>query len=93
MIDRRGVYSAECRRSLVNGKISGYYTPGTFAQYATFVYPVQCRLMFANLYTGGYSGPARYVTPIPDGLDSAAAAPLLCAGVSTGASPMRADVH
>jgi propanol-preferring alcohol dehydrogenase len=27
-------------------------------------------------------GPASYVTPIPDGLDSAAAAPLLCAGVT-----------
>jgi len=27
-------------------------------------------------------GPARYVTPIPDGLDSAIAAPLLCAGVT-----------
>lgn len=26
--------------------------------------------------------PANYVTPIPDGLDSAAAAPLLCAGVT-----------
>jgi propanol-preferring alcohol dehydrogenase len=27
-------------------------------------------------------GPANYVTPIPDGLDSAEAAPLLCAGVT-----------
>lgn len=27
-------------------------------------------------------GPARYVTPIPDGLDSAMASPLLCAGVT-----------
>ncbi|KAF9698210.1 hypothetical protein EKO04_003496 [Ascochyta lentis] len=45
-----------------NGKISGYYTPGTFQQYVL--------------------GPANYVTPIPDGLDSAAAAPLLCAGVT-----------
>ncbi|KAK2750140.1 hypothetical protein FQN57_004636 [Myotisia sp. PD_48] len=27
-------------------------------------------------------GPAHYVTPIPDGLDSAAAAPMLCAGVT-----------
>ncbi|KAJ5496581.1 Polyketide synthase enoylreductase [Penicillium fimorum] len=45
-----------------NQKISGYYTPGTFQQYAL--------------------GPANYVTPIPDGLDSAAAAPLLCAGVT-----------
>lgn len=45
-----------------DGKISGYYTPGTFQQYV---------LSRAN-----------YVTPIPDGLDSAAAAPLLCAGVT-----------
>jgi len=45
-----------------NIKISGYFHPGTFAQYAV--------------------GPARYVTPVPDGLDSAAAAPLLCAGVT-----------
>ncbi|KAI9696916.1 MAG: hypothetical protein M1820_007991 [Bogoriella megaspora] len=28
-------------------------------------------------------GPANYVTPIPDGLDSAAAAPMLCAGVTS----------
>lgn len=27
--------------------------------------------------------PANYVTPVPDGLDSAAAAPMLCAGVTT----------
>ena len=27
-------------------------------------------------------GPANYVTPIPEGLDSAAAAPMLCAGVT-----------
>ena len=27
-------------------------------------------------------GPADYVTPIPEGLDSAMAAPLLCAGVT-----------
>lgn len=27
-------------------------------------------------------GPANYVTPIPDSLDSAAAAPMLCAGVT-----------
>ncbi|CAL5868452.1 uncharacterized protein PFLUO_LOCUS2678 [Penicillium psychrofluorescens] len=45
-----------------NQKISGYYYPGTFQQYAV--------------------GPASYVTPIPDGLDSAAAAPMLCAGVT-----------
>lgn len=45
-----------------NGQISGYFTPGTFQQYAL--------------------APADYVTPIPDGLDSAAAAPMLCAGVT-----------
>lgn len=45
-----------------NGKISGYYTPGTFQQYVV--------------------SPANYVTPIPDGLDSAEAAPMLCAGVT-----------
>lgn len=82
-----------CRRYLVNGKISGYYTPGTFAQYATFVYFIQRSLLFAKQCTGDYSGPARYVTPIPDGLDSAAAAPLLCAGVSTGALPMHFARH
>lgn len=45
-----------------NQKISGYYTPGTFQQYAT--------------------GPASYVTPIPESLESASAAPMLCAGVT-----------
>jgi len=45
-----------------NQKISGYYTPGTFQQYAT--------------------GPVDYVTPIPDALDSALAAPLMCGGVT-----------
>jgi len=45
-----------------NQKISGYYYPGTFQQYAI--------------------GPARYVTPIPDGLKSDDAAPMLCAGVT-----------
>jgi len=45
-----------------NGKISGYYTPGTFQQYVL--------------------SPANYVTPIPEGLDSAEAAPMLCAGVT-----------
>lgn len=45
-----------------NAKISGYYTPGTFQQYA---------LAASN-----------YVTPIPDGLESAAAAPMLCGGVT-----------
>lgn len=31
-------------------------------------------------------GPANYVTPIPDGLESAAAAPMLCAGVTVYAA-------
>ncbi|KAL9071429.1 MAG: hypothetical protein Q9157_005462 [Trypethelium eluteriae] len=31
-------------------------------------------------------GPANYVTPIPDGVDSAAAAPMLCAGVTSYAA-------
>ncbi|QDS73799.1 hypothetical protein FKW77_005879 [Venturia effusa] len=45
-----------------NGKVSGYYTPGTFQQYVL--------------------APASYVTPIPEGLSSAEAAPMLCAGVT-----------
>lgn len=45
-----------------NQKVSGYYTPGTFQQYAL--------------------GPASYVTPIPEGLPSDMAAPMLCAGVT-----------
>lgn len=45
-----------------SAKISGFYTPGTFQQYAL--------------------GPAHYVTPIPDGLPSDLAAPLLCGGVT-----------
>lgn len=45
-----------------NGKVSGYFTPGTFQQYVL--------------------APASYVTPIPDGLSSAEAAPMLCAGVT-----------
>lgn len=49
-----------------NGKISGYYTPGTFQQYTL--------------------GPAHYVTPIPDKVDSATAAPMLCGGVTTYAA-------
>lgn len=48
--------------SCPSGKISGYYTPGTFQQYAL--------------------APANYVTPIPDGLASDLAAPLLCGGVT-----------
>ncbi|KAF1916939.1 hypothetical protein BDU57DRAFT_517363 [Ampelomyces quisqualis] len=54
----RAGMDAHCFR----GKISGYYSPGTFQQYVL--------------------SPANYVTPIPQGLDSAAAAPLLCAGVT-----------
>lgn len=50
----------------LNGKISGYYTPGTFQQYAI--------------------GPAHYVTPIPDGVPSDLAAPLLCGGVTVYAA-------
>ena len=48
--------------SCTAGKVSGYFTPGTFQQYAL--------------------GPANYVTPIPDGLSSEEAAPMLCAGVT-----------
>ncbi|OKL61434.1 Alcohol dehydrogenase 2 [Talaromyces atroroseus] len=49
-----------------NHKVSGYYTPGTFQQYAL--------------------SPANYATPIPDGLSSADAAPMLCAGVTVFAA-------
>lgn len=52
-------------------KVSGYYTPGTFQQYAL--------------------GPANYVTPIPDGLGSDEAAPLLCAGVTVYAALKRSN--
>ncbi|KFY90571.1 hypothetical protein V500_05131 [Pseudogymnoascus sp. VKM F-4518 (FW-2643)] len=44
-------------------KISGYYTPGTFAEYVL--------------------SPANYVTPIPEKLASADAAPMLCAGLTS----------
>lgn len=54
-------------------KISGYYTPGTFQQYAL--------------------APANYVTPIPDGLDSAAAAPMLCAGVTVYSALRKANAE
>jgi propanol-preferring alcohol dehydrogenase len=54
-------------------KISGYFTPGTFQQYAV--------------------GPASYVTPIPEGLDSAAAAPMLCAGVTVYAALKKAKIE
>lgn len=36
-------------------------------------------------------GPAAYVTPIPDGLDSANAAPLLCAGVTVYSALLRSQ--
>ena len=38
-------------------------------------------------------GPANYVTPIPDGLDSASAAPLLCAGVTSYAALRRTQAR
>lgn len=38
-------------------------------------------------------GPANYVTPIPDGLDSAAAAPLLCAGVTVYSALRKANAE
>jgi len=47
-------------------KISGYYYPGTFQQYAI--------------------APAHYATPIPDGVPSDLAAPLLCGGVTVYAA-------
>lgn len=45
-----------------SGKVSGYYYPGTFQQYAL--------------------APAHYVTPIPEGLASDLAAPMLCGGLT-----------
>ncbi|KAF1977986.1 alcohol dehydrogenase 2 [Bimuria novae-zelandiae CBS 107.79] len=59
--------------SCVKSKISGYYTPGTFQQYAL--------------------APANYVTPIPENLDSAAAAPLLCAGVTVYSALRKSNVQ
>lgn len=56
-----------------NGKVSGYYTPGTFQQYVL--------------------SPANYVTPIPDGLDSAEAAPMLCAGVTVYSALRKSGVE
>lgn len=56
-----------------NSKVSGYYTPGTFQQYAL--------------------GPANYVTPIPDGLGSAEAAPMLCAGVTVYSALKRSNAR
>jgi len=49
-----------------SAKISGYYYPGTFQQYAI--------------------APAHYATPIPDGVPSDLAAPLLCGGVTVYAA-------
>jgi propanol-preferring alcohol dehydrogenase len=37
-------------------------------------------------------GPANYVTPIPNGLDSAAAAPLLCAGVTVYSALLKSQI-
>ncbi|KAL4893333.1 chaperonin 10-like protein [Aspergillus ambiguus] len=54
-------------------KVSGYYAPGTFQQYAL--------------------GPANYVTPIPDGLASDEAAPMLCAGVTVYAALKRSNAR
>ncbi|PSS23096.1 hypothetical protein M430DRAFT_64761 [Amorphotheca resinae ATCC 22711] len=54
-----------------NQKISGYYYPGTFQEYAL--------------------APANYVTPIPDGLSSQDAAPMLCAGVTTYSALRKCD--
>jgi len=48
--------------SCTSAKISGYFYPGTFQQYAI--------------------APAHYATPIPEGLPSDLAAPLLCGGVT-----------
>ncbi|KAJ5915520.1 hypothetical protein N7466_011453 [Penicillium verhagenii] len=56
-----------------NQKVSGYYTPGTFQQYAL--------------------GPANYVTPIPDSLSSAEAAPMLCAGVTVYSALKRSNAR
>ncbi|KAK3936467.1 chaperonin 10-like protein [Diplogelasinospora grovesii] len=49
-----------------SGKISGFYTPGTFQEYVL--------------------APANYVTPIPDGVPSDLAAPMLCGGVTVYAA-------
>jgi propanol-preferring alcohol dehydrogenase len=59
--------------SCSSGKISGYYTPGTFQQYAL--------------------APAHYVTPIPDGVPSDLAAPLLCGGVTVYAALRKTGAH
>lgn len=59
--------------SCSSGKVSGYYTPGTFQQYVL--------------------SPANYVTPIPDGLDSADAAPMLCAGVTVYSALRKSGVQ
>lgn len=53
--------------------MSGYYTPGTFQQYAV--------------------APAMHVTPIPDAVESAAAAPMLCAGVTAHGALRRARLN
>jgi propanol-preferring alcohol dehydrogenase len=59
--------------SCTAGKVSGYYTPGTFQQYVL--------------------SPANYVTPIPEGLESADAAPMLCAGVTVYSALRKSGVQ
>ncbi|KND90482.1 Alcohol dehydrogenase 2 [Tolypocladium ophioglossoides CBS 100239] len=55
-----------------NGKVSGYFTPGTFQQYCL--------------------APARYLTPVPDGLELSAAAPLMCGGLTVYTALKRAGL-
>ncbi len=59
--------------SCSSGKISGFFTPGTFQQYVVTA--------------------ANYVTPIPDGLPSEIAAPLLCGGVTVFAALKKSGAH
>ena len=68
-----------------NQKVSGYYTPGTFQQYVLGPAKSVCLML---PYSSMLITPARnsYVTPIPDSLESADAAPMLCAGVTTYAA-------
>ena len=64
-----------------NQKISGYYTPGTVSNVTPWW--SSSSKTDSNLQFQQYVlGPADYVTPIPEGLDSAMAAPMLCAGVT-----------
>ncbi|KAF9252302.1 hypothetical protein CBS147333_152 [Penicillium roqueforti] len=57
-----------------------------------------CGHCLSGYYTPGtfqqYTlGPANYITPIPDGLDSASAAPLLCAGVTVYSALKRSNAR